>query len=273
MASCYDRDVFRKMTTYTAGMVEKLEEEWESVHTTLDALQVRCVMEGESADHEGAKEHLLHGAGRRVGVLKRSFERIFTIFPPATVRPLVRNDLSDVQIHLHAFVMNLSGIFDNWAWAFVHRHGLASAVGGNLNVSLFKAATQKYLPEALRGHLSAADIVQWHGHYLKSYRDALAHRIPLYIPPASFTAAEGERYNALNAEQLQCIKSGDFDRVNQIREEQAMLGIPCKAFLHSFSEEDTPKPVLLHPQVLCDAKAVVEFGNLYFDHWQGRTYP
>jgi hypothetical protein len=36
--------------------------------------------------------------------------------------------LADVQINLHAFVMNLYGIYDNWAWAYVLRHDLEAAM-------------------------------------------------------------------------------------------------------------------------------------------------
>jgi hypothetical protein len=253
--------------TYTAENVEKLQRESQEVFRALQALQLQCVVQGQALAPSQASEHLLHGAGRRVGVLKRSLQQIFTIFPPSLVRPLQQDTLSDVQIYLHAFVMNLYGIFDNWAWAFVLRHNLTAAVGGRMNVSLFKTATQRFLPEPIRVYLTSDGKAAWHDEYLKSYRDALAHRIPLYIPPASFTPAEGERYNVLESEKVQRIMSREFDRVDQIWEEQAALGTPCMAFLHSYSTDDDPRPILLHPQLICDAMAVVEFGNLYFENW------
>jgi hypothetical protein len=58
-----------------------------------------------------------------------------------------------VQINLHAFVINLSGVFDNWAWAFIHRHDLLRNVGGKTNVGMFKEATQRLLPAALSDYL------------------------------------------------------------------------------------------------------------------------
>lgn len=252
---------------YSAETILKLQRESEEVYQALQALQLRCVAQGQATGDVRAREHLLQGAGRRVGVLKRSLQRIYAIFPPSTVRPLQQDALADVQINLHAFVMNLYGIFDNWAWAFVLRHGLTAQVGGKMSVSLFKESTLKVLPDEIRGYLRAEGKTQWHDQYLKSYRDSLAHRIPLYIPPATFTPEEGERYNALEEEKVQCIGSRDFDRIDQIYVEQAALGVPCMAFLHSYSEDEALKPILLHPQLICDAMAVVEFGNLYFEHW------
>jgi hypothetical protein len=37
-------------------------------------------------------------------------------------------------------------------------------------------------------------------------------------------------------------------------------------FLHSFEGEPS-RPVLFHPQLLCDGLAVVEFWALYMKHW------
>lgn len=252
---------------YTAEQVADLNQKSAETLDSLQHLQQQCIIQGQalSADSR-AREHLLHGAGRRLSVLKRSLQRIFDGFPPDIVRPLEREPLADIQICLHAFVINLYGIFDNWAWAFVHRHDLEARIGNRLNVSLFKTATQRYLAPPLRAYLTE-DLTRWHDEYLKSYRDALAHRIPLYIPPATFTPEEGERYNVLEGEKIEKIVARDFDRVDQIWIEQGALGHPCFAFLHSYTEAGAPRPVLLHPQLISDAMTVIEFGTRYFEHW------
>jgi hypothetical protein len=252
---------------YTAEQVTDLKAKNARMLGSLQTLQLQCIVHGQALPADSpAREHLLHGAGRRLSVLKRALQRIFETFPPDVARPLEREPLADVQIYLHAFVMNLYGIFDNWAWAFVHRHGIEAAIGNRQGVSLFKTSTRRYLAPRLREYLTN-DLTRWHDEYLKSYRDALAHRIPLYIPPATFTPEEGERYNALENEKIERITAQDFPRVDQIWAEQAALGRPCLAFLHSYGEEGAPKPVLLHPQVISDAMTVVEFGGLYLEHW------
>lgn len=253
---------------YTPEQQTDLVEKHTEVLAALQNLKLQCVVQGQSlAEDSPEREHLLHGAGRRVGVILRSLHRIFEIFPPNTERPLEQDVLMDVQIYLHAFVINLYGIFDNWAWAFVYRHDLEPRIGKRQNVSLFKESTRRYLAAPLREYLVSDGKAEWHERYLKSYRDALAHRIPLYIPPATFTPEESQRHNVLESEKIQNIWAANFPRVEEIWAEQAALGRPCMAFLHSYREEGAPRPVLLHPQLISDAMAVVEFGELYLRLW------
>ena len=47
---------------------------------------------------------------------------------------------------------------------------------------------------------------------------------------------------------------------------EAELGSPSFVFVHSLQEEGV-KPVVIHPQLLADGNTVVEFGNLFMDHW------
>ena len=168
-------------------------------------------------------------------------------------------------------MINLYGVFDNWAWAFVCRHNLAAEIGNRRQIGLFNDATRRYLVTPLRAYLSSETTTKWHDEYLKNYRDALAHRIPLYIPPAVFTDAEGARYNELEAEKVACIRAMNHQRLEEIAAEQAGLGQPCFFFLHAFSEDTPARPLSLHPQVLSDSKTVVEFGTKYLEHWHERA--
>lgn len=256
--------------SYSPNAVESLLHEHDSVQAELQALFIRAV--GVGCDIEGdAKEHILHGAGRRMKLLRRCLANVFVRFPPSTTRPLASDDLDEVQISLHAFVINLYGLFENFAWAFIFRHDLEDKIGNRRGVGLFLESTQKYLPPVLKAYLTSKTMVTWHQDYLKNYRDALAHRIPLYIPPSVFSPDEGERFSALEQEKLVCLRKGNFDRLELIRIEQAALGSPCFMFLHSFEGEGSPKPVQLHSQMLCDAKTVLEFGALYFSNWHERA--
>lgn len=133
-------------------------------------------------------------------------------------------------------------------------------------MGLFRNNTIRHLPQPLRDYLSQETIITWHEQYLKSHRDALAHRIPLYIPPAEFTPEEGELYGQLESEKLDLIKAMNWDRLDVLYEEQAAIGRPSFVFLHSY-EEKPPQPVFFHPQLLCDGATIVEFGTLYMEQW------
>jgi len=217
---------------------------------------------------DGARKQLTLGAGRRLMVIKRAAENIFRLLPPQQDKPLPREVVTDVQINLHAFVVNLRGVFDNWAWAFLYRHDLVGVFARQkLDVSLFKPKLQSYLPEALKCYLTAGDIPQWHQAYLKDYRDSLAHSIPLYIPPALWTKADAARYQELEKEKIELIQAYRWDEMDAVWDEQYEVGRACHLFLHESSADDSPAPILLHPQVLCDLMTVIELGDLFHRSW------
>lgn len=253
---------------YTAEQAKDLNRESRVVLEELQRLQLAVVVEGQPLEATSRlREHLLHGAARRIGVVRRAIQNIYALFPPETQRPLSSDAIADVQINLHAFVMNLYGLYDNWAWAYVLRHNLLAAIGDKRRVGLFHEATRCRLPSPLREYLSSPTTTEWHENYAKSFRDALAHRIPPYIPPAQFTTEDGQRYNALEDEKVECIKKRQWERLDVIWKEQAELGTPCLTFLHAYTEDTPPQPLILHPQILSDGKAVVEFGKIFLEHW------
>lgn len=252
---------------YTAELIENLAEEFPKVHRGLQDLMLKNVIAGQEAENESVKEHLLHGSARRLSVIRKAIDNIFEIFPPTTQKPLDREKLYDVQINLHAFVMNVSGIFDNWAWAFIQRHQLLDNVGGRHGVGLFNKKTKKFLPQNIKDYLSSKTIVDWQSNYIKEYRDALAHRIPLYIPPAELTNEEGDLYNHLEAQKLELIKEMKWKELDDVYEEQANIGKPSFLFLLSHQNGDT-NPIMFHPQILSDGLAIIEFGKLFIDNWE-----
>jgi len=209
---------------------------------------------------------LTHGAGRRLGTLQTALREIFRYFPSSQAVVVPRDDLFIAQIHLQAFILNVSGVFDNWAWAFVHRHGLLAAIGDRRRVGMFISYTEEHLPAPLRDYLRQAHIRTWYSQYHKDYRDALAHRIPVHIPPAYFTEEEAQRHEELEAQKAQLIQAQDWQQLNVVWAEQDALGVPCPLFVHEYQIQGGAP--YLHPQLLSDAKTVVEFGNLFYEAWQ-----
>lgn len=252
---------------YTEEQIRQINEQYTKVCQSLQTLMLQTVMAGQETNHAGVKEHLLHGTGRRLNIIRKCLINIFNEFPLTSSKPLQKDILYDVQINLHAYVINLYGIFDNWAWSFVYQHDLLQKVGGKHGVGLFSKSTNKHLSKPLRDYLASETITNWYEKYLKSYRDALAHRIPLYIPPAELTNEESDRYNQLENEKMKLIMAMEWKKLDELDEEQENIGRPSFVFLHSY-EEEPPKPVLFHSQLLCDGLAIVEFGSLYMKHWK-----
>src|SRR5215212_9972174 len=129
------------MTQYSDAGVEALLREQSKVLDQLRCATEQAVRQSPFAANERASEYLHSGVGRRLRMLDRTFSNVFELFPVSTVEPIDRDDLDDTQINLHALIMNLYGLFDNLAWAFVLHHDLLSQVGDRKKVGLLLPAT------------------------------------------------------------------------------------------------------------------------------------
>jgi hypothetical protein len=142
---------------------------------------------------------------------------------------------------------------------------------------LLKAAlseVQVYLHAfELYTHFTTEPIKSWHQDHLKSYRDALAHRIPLYIPPSVYTKADAQRHDELGAQIIDLLHAQKLTEAERAMDEQEQLGEACMVFLQELSSDPNRKPVLLHPQLNSDAAAVIEFGNKFYDNSHRTSTP
>src|SRR5262245_14205118 len=125
-----------------------------------------------------AREYARHGFGRRIQTVARCIENAFRIVPPSAVKIPSKTRLYDAQINIQAAIGNTYGCVDNLAWVWVHERGLAFNIDRR-QVGLRKHHTKvrDTLPAELRSYLDTLD--EWF-EYLVDYRDAFAHRIPLY---------------------------------------------------------------------------------------------
>ena len=96
-----------------------------------------------SLNFEEGREHIGHGVCRRLMIIQRCIQNIFTIFPPRRKQLLSDDERVDLEINLHSFLINIHGLPDNLAWAYVLRSG-----PGNLNKPL---GGESATVDALRG--------------------------------------------------------------------------------------------------------------------------
>lgn len=252
---------------YSNEQIDQLQRDLADALVGLENLSFKGAREAIHAPNDNVRRFLTHGIGRRLSVLKRSLGEIFMLFPPERAQPLSHDETTLLQIYLHAFVINLAGVFDNFAWAFIHRHGLRDRIS-HFAVSIFKKEMQRYLPESILEFLRENELLGWHGEYAKHYRDALAHRIPLYVPPSLVTEAEAAEHQRLGEERLRLIAEGEYERENETRDRQLQLGAPAFFFMHDIDPDQDAQMVWMHPQLLCDASTVIEFGKCFFESWQ-----
>lgn len=253
---------------YPAEAIPQLKLNAQSAIQGLIEVQIRCTRAGQMAEDGRVHEHLSYGASRRLQVLRRAIFNVFELFPLEQETPIPFDVLTDVQINLHAFTINLYGAFENLAWAYVHQNDLLEKIGDFRKVGMFNKATQRHLPVAVREWLENPEMEKWRLNYLKSYRDALAHRIPLYIPPSEVTSQDVARMKELEQQCVEHIQRLDLDALEAAQQEQRSLGTPSLQFLHAIHPDEAAHPVLIHPQLVCDALTIAAFANVFFDNWK-----
>lgn len=225
--------------------------------------------------NDKSKEYLMQGAGRRLNILSRCIENIFSISPLGQTEQLAQDKLTDLVINLHAFFVNISGLFDNLGWVFAFENDLVGkSEDGKLqrtDIGLFNRKTQMRLPDALRTYLQSDHWRAWYSEYSKNYRDALAHRIPLYVPRSILRGADQEKYREFEV-QLQTLdltKHENLEIYGDILEQQKRLGQASPFFAHSTGEEG--RPVFLHAQVIADYATIEEVVNMFCEHFEPKS--
>lgn len=222
-----------------------------------------------------AVEFLYQGVGRRLGIVTRCVRRIFELYPPDQEDHLSKDALDDLAICLHAFFINVAGVFDNLGWVYALEHGLVGdRRAGKLDrqdIGLLQHKTQEHLPCALRDYARSDSLRDWHSRYSKIYRDALAHRIPLYVPPAVLNIPAQQEYGEIE-NKLKSIRvegEADLDEYDKLLERQSKLGEPSPFFVHSSRGGDPP--MMLHAQVVCDHMTVEEAIRVFCQEFDGRV--
>ncbi|TVQ85764.1 MAG: hypothetical protein EA357_00150 [Micavibrio sp.] len=225
-----------------------------------------------SFQSEKAKEFSQHGLVRRLSTLQRCIENIHNISPPEKWEKLEREALIDLGINLQSFIANIFGCFDNLAWIWAFEKNIKGKSGKDLSrkdIGL-KKEQELYntLPESIQKYLGEKN--DWFV-YLTDFRDALVHRIPLYVPPCRVNDAEAKEMKRLESKIWECIKEHRFDDSEALRAEQDRLGQFVPLMMHSYYESKSPI-VYFHAQMLCDWGGVVELAKLFLKELQnGQT--
>ena len=208
---------------------------------------------------ERAKEYAQHGLSRRLGTLVRSVDRVFELLPPENGQIPERDVVIDVAISIQSFVMNAFGCLDNLAWIWVHERQIKDDNGKDLDpkkVGLGARAVRRSFTNEFRAFLDSRQ--EWFEN-LKNFRDSLAHRIPLYIPPFLVRDEDGEEYKRIEVASLEALARGELEEYDRLQAEQMKLGFFRPWMIHSIFE-DSPR-IIFHPQLLADYVTVDEYAR------------
>ncbi len=208
-----------------------------------------------------AKEHATHGFGRRVYILLRCVDRVFSIIPPGTRGKPGSNRVDDVVINLQAFVINASGCLDNLAWIWVIEKRVSGDDGASLVPSRVGFGSRysevwKSLPREFKDEMNGFKL--WLTN-LQNYRHALAHRVPLYVPPFIIPPADAAEYQRLEQTAEEAYAAGDHQVYCEVKSQLLTVGTFEPLMAHSFAESS--RPVWYHVQVLNDLKTIAHIAK------------
>jgi len=218
---------------------------------------------------ERAAEYFQHGYVRRMGTLVRCLDNVFALIPMDTEHVPDKNVLHDAQINIQSFFANVYGCVDNLAWVWVYEKGLDSKIRRN-SVGLRAKHTEvrSTLSAGFQDYLAKLD--PWLD-YIIEYRDALAHRIPLYVPPGGVPVRHVDAYNTLERGIQEALYvRGDAYEYERLLAEQNKLLVFQPLISHSITE--TTAHFAFHAQMVVDFITVDEMGNKMLDEL-GLTCP
>lgn len=203
-----------------------------------------------------AREFLMQGVKIRLDILYQCIENIFNDFPPESEKLLGIYKITDININLHAFLINVIGIIENLALFIAYEKNLLnpsiSEEKQRKNVGLFKKEFLKKLPPTLQDYFSKnGKLYNWYDEYARNYRDALAHRIPPFVPPMQLNEKEAEIRIKLDKEIKNFeLTDSNYNELRDMVRKSWTIGSPAKYFFHSISEKS--RFVVLHGQILND---------------------
>jgi hypothetical protein len=157
---------------------------------------------------ERAREYGSNGFPRRLGILVRCIQNVFTLLPPENTDIPSRERRLDAMINLHACVFNVYGALDNLAWIWIQERKITRPDGKPIPEKWIGLGPEnKCLRESFSKDLQDRldTLNPWFEH-LANFRHALAHRIPLYIPPYVIPEKNRPAYDEFEARKADAIR-------------------------------------------------------------------
>lgn len=208
---------------------------------------------------EQAAEFARTGFGRRLGYLEHALRRMDEVYPP-NCSGASREQVRDAELILQAFVMNVFGGIDNLAWVWALERGVTGAKEQPLwpGEICFVGPRSRFLVASLTTPILAAlgNAKEWFDQ-LGAYRHGVAHQVPIYIPRL-YSPEDVASSEEIGAAISEAIVAGDTKRLMPLLDQRHRLG-DYGAYMALNGER---RPMLLHPQMVCDLATVVELGEI-----------
>ncbi len=208
-----------------------------------------------------AEQFSREGFVRRLNYLDHAMYRLADIYPPNLIKAS-RGTVRDAELLVQSFVMNVFGAIDNLAWVWVLERGIKRPDGKELRRTevVFDGPQACTLVESLTPalHTVICEGGEWFK-ALRTYRDGVAHQIPIYIPRL-LNEDEAQKATNLSIAINEAVAARSHKLVHDLLDERSSLG-DYGAFMALNGEQS---PMMLHPQMVCDLATVVNLGETLF---------
>jgi hypothetical protein len=188
-------------------------------------------------------------------------DRFADICPPNS-KNASRDTVGDAELLLQSFMMNVFGAIDNLVWVWALERDVKSPNGNELPRTeiVFDGPRAKTLRSSLTPALKTNidDSKGWF-EALRTYRDGVAHQIPIYIPRL-LNRDEFEEAERLSKGMDEAIAKSHSRRLFELMDKRHNLG-DYGALMALSGEHVT---FVLHPQMVCDLAIAVNLGETMF---------
>jgi hypothetical protein len=227
-----------------------------ALHDSYAALQTRLLPLANAFAYypyktEAGLQYATHGFLRRFNTMHHCVERVFEILPPEQEEKPPDAILFDATVFIQSFVMNSFGALDNLAWTWVSEKPLnlrRNKIGLGPKCEDVRGSFSK----DTRHYLTAHD--GWFDDLI-DFRDALAHRISLYIPPFVVSLKNEEVHKRLEARKR---ATTDNDEIDRLSAEQHKLEDFHPIMKHAL---DDKQPVPFHFRMVNDFLTVEQIAE------------
>ena len=253
--------------SYSEEDLDRLEEQFAGLEGRCNELI--CDYLERAFTNERANEFVHHGLCRRLRLMTRCIVKVFKVLPPDSSVVPDSDVLHDVTVQLQAFAFNTFGCLDNLAHAWVLENDVRKENGEPLPSQWIgfgsgNTAIRESLPDRFVEYLLS--IQDWYQN-LENFRHALAHRIPLYIPPGYLSDNQAVEYRDIQARINEAMQRKDYMAIDRLEDEQAALLSFHPIATHSFGEN--AKIVYFHAQMLSDIGTVQEIASRLLPEFDG----
>lgn len=166
---------------------EEIQEECRLFETKRLIDNLRIEFDSSYIQSEKARAYFQYGVMRRLPIIRINLCAIFDIAYSGRISPLdLLGESSCLSMHLHSFFYHCYGALDNAAWAFAYEKGfIMEADDWRSKKSKIGFWKKEYSAWLKKDHTALCDVISGHqeaNKRMKDIRDAIAHRIPLYVP-------------------------------------------------------------------------------------------